>query len=216
MPKLAPYVARKGGTFLFRRRPPVHSALAGRGLNTRPHVAVALRTRDPREAGRRASAINAIAEAGWLMEIPDEEVREILRALTAGINALPGALPASRRVEAERRLNEEALRAFEGKPSRLDDPDLVHSRAKRNASSKPDCHIPAKLRQERLDRGFVAEAFARSEVDGHGDLLDVVLADLVEVGPAGQPSSDAAVISDNHPVRRRQPCWPLSPAGGRA
>jgi hypothetical protein len=24
------------------------------------------------------------------------------------------------------------------------------------------------------------------------------------------------MISDNHPVRRRQPCWPLSPAGGRA
>ena len=24
------------------------------------------------------------------------------------------------------------------------------------------------------------------------------------------------VMSDNHPVRRRQPCWPLPPAGGRA
>ncbi len=112
MPKLAPYVARKGSTFLLRRHPPVHSALAGRGLYTRPHVAVALRTHDPRKACR-------------LMEIPDEEVREILRALTAGLNALPGALPASRRVEAERRLNEKALRAFEGKPSRLDDPDLL-------------------------------------------------------------------------------------------
>ena len=27
---------------------------------------------------------------------------------------------------------------------------------------------------------------------------------------------DNWLISDNHPVRRRQPCWPLSPAGGRA
>jgi hypothetical protein len=27
---------------------------------------------------------------------------------------------------------------------------------------------------------------------------------------------DFKLISDNQPVRRRQPSWPLSPAGGRA
>ena len=125
MPKLAPYVARKGGTFLFRRRPPVHSALAGRRLNTRRHVAVALHTRDPREAGRRAAMINTVAEAGWLMELPDDEVRDILRALTAKVAGLPDAMPPARRVEAERRLGDEAVRAFQGMPSRLEDPDLL-------------------------------------------------------------------------------------------
>ena len=50
-------------------------------------------------------------------------------------------------------------------------PQGVNSSAKRNASSKPDFDVPAKLRQERLDRGSVGEAFARGQVDGHGDLL---------------------------------------------
>ena len=69
----------------------------------------------------------------------------------------------------------------------------VGSTVKRNGSSKPDFDVPAKLRQERLDRGSVGEAFARGEVDGHGDLLDVVFADLVEIRSARQPSSDPPV-----------------------
>ena len=32
----------------------------------------------------------------------------------------------------------------------------------------------------------------------------------------GPRPKSAPMISDNHPVRRRQPCWPLPPAGGRA
>ena len=51
----------------------------------------------------------------------------------------------------------------------------VDSTAKRNGSSEPDCDVFAKLRQERLDRGSVPETLAWGEVDGHGDLLDVVL-----------------------------------------
>jgi len=69
----------------------------------------------------------------------------------------------------------------------------VDSTAKCNGSSKADFDVPAKLRQEGLDGGSVSEAFARGEVDGHGDLLDVLLADLVEVGSARQPSSDPPV-----------------------
>ncbi|MFQ8433099.1 FAD-dependent monooxygenase, partial [Amaricoccus sp. W119] len=37
----------------------------------------------------------------------------------------------------------------------------VDSIAKRNGSSKPDLDVPAKFGEERLDRGCVAEAFAR-------------------------------------------------------
>ena len=69
----------------------------------------------------------------------------------------------------------------------------VDSTAKRNGSSKPDFDVPAKLRQEGLDGRSVSEALTRGEVDGHGDLLDVGFADLVEIGASGQPSSDAAV-----------------------
>ena len=69
----------------------------------------------------------------------------------------------------------------------------MDSTAKRNGSSKPDFDVSAKLRQERLDRGSVAEALSRGEVDGHGDLLDVGFVERVEVGPARQPSSDPSV-----------------------
>ena len=69
----------------------------------------------------------------------------------------------------------------------------MDSTAKRNGSSKPDFDVPAKLRQERLDRGPVAEAFARGEVDGHRNLLDVGFIEVFEVRPARQPSSDATV-----------------------
>ena len=51
----------------------------------------------------------------------------------------------------------------------------MDSSAKCNASSKPDFDVPAKLGQEGLDRGSVAKAFARGEIDGHGDVLDVLL-----------------------------------------
>ena len=69
----------------------------------------------------------------------------------------------------------------------------VDSSAKRNVSSEADFDVPAKLRQERLDRRSVAEAFARGKIDGHGDLLDVCFAEFVEVRPARQPSSDTAI-----------------------
>lgn len=124
MPKSPAYVVRRGKSYLFRRRPPVHPSLARCALNTRPHMVVALRTRDRREAARRAARLNVLAEAGWAMEIPDDEVRAILRALTARVASLP-EMPAAAKVEAERRLNDEALRAFQGRPSRLEDPELL-------------------------------------------------------------------------------------------
>lgn len=119
MPRLSPYLARKGGSFLYRRRPPVHSRLAGCGLNTRKHMAVALRTRDPREAGRRAAALNAVAEVGWVMELPGDEVRDILRALARKLNDLPRTMSPEERVEAERRLENEAVLAFQGNSNQL-------------------------------------------------------------------------------------------------
>lgn len=124
MPKTPVYLARRGGCYMFRRRPPVHPSLARCALNTRPHVVVSLRTRDRREAARRAARLNVLAEAGWAMEIPDDEVRAILRALTARVAGLPEMPPAAK-VEAERRLSDEALRAFQGRPSRLEDPELL-------------------------------------------------------------------------------------------
>jgi hypothetical protein len=124
MPKSPAYVVRRGETYLCRRRPPVHPSLARRALNTRPHLVVALRTRDRREAARRAARLNVLAEVGWAMEIPDDQVRDILRALTSRVAGLP-EMPTAAKVEAERRLNDEAIRAFRGRPNRLEDPDLL-------------------------------------------------------------------------------------------
>lgn len=75
-----------------------YPSLARRALNTRPHMIVALRTRDRREAARRAARLNVLAEVGWAMEIPDDQVREILRALTARVASLP-EMPSSAKAD---------------------------------------------------------------------------------------------------------------------
>ena len=55
-----PYLTRQGDSFVWRRRPPVNAALSRRGLNTVRHAVVGLRTRDAREAVRRAARLNVL------------------------------------------------------------------------------------------------------------------------------------------------------------
>ena len=88
VPRLPPYVAAKGAALVFRRRIPSRLNRFATALR----LSVALRTRDPREAGRRAAMLNALAEVAWAMEIPDDDVRNILKAFATAINGLP-ALP---------------------------------------------------------------------------------------------------------------------------
>lgn len=118
------YVRRRGDSFSFRRRPPVHPALAHRGNNTRPHLTVALWTRDPREAARRAARLNVIAEAGWTVGLSESDMLGLLKAV-AHLGAQLPDLPPAQRVEAERRIDDEARKAIAGQPHRLDDPDFL-------------------------------------------------------------------------------------------
>ncbi len=62
-----------------------------------------------------------------------------------------------------------------------------------NTAIEADFDIVAKLCEEGFDRGSELEAFAESEVEGHGDLLDVVVVEGVEIGVAREPPSDAPV-----------------------
>ena len=64
---------------------------------------------------------------------------------------------------------------------------------KRNTAIEADVDVLAKLCEEGFERGSELEAFAGCEVEGHGDLLDVVVVEGVEVGVAREPSSDAPV-----------------------
>lgn len=84
IPKTPSYVIRRGDSFVFRRRPPVHQALARRALNTRRHVMVALRTRDAREAARRAASVGVLFEAGNRMALTVEEMEALLRRKRPG------------------------------------------------------------------------------------------------------------------------------------
>ncbi|HMQ95270.1 MAG TPA: hypothetical protein PKA33_21340 [Amaricoccus sp.] len=118
------YVRRRGDSFSFRRRPPVNLALAHRGNNTRPHLTVALWTRDPREAARRAAKLNVIAEAGWAVGLSESDMLGLSKAV-AHLGAQLPDLPPAQRVEAERRNDDEARKAIAGQPHRLDDPDFL-------------------------------------------------------------------------------------------
>lgn len=100
-PKTPAYVVRKGESFLFRRRPPVHPSLARRGLNTRRHIVVALRTRDPHEAARRAARVGVLFDVGSRMALSVEEMEALLRLAIRATASLPEDLPASARAEAE-------------------------------------------------------------------------------------------------------------------
>src|SRR4051794_9627480 len=65
-------------------------------------------------------------------------------------------------------------------------PDGADSRAKRNGSSEADLHVLAKLREQRLERGEEAEALPRRQVAAEHDLLQLGVAERVEVEVPGQ------------------------------
>jgi hypothetical protein len=111
---------------------------------------VSLRTRDVREAARRAARLNLLAEAGWAMEIPDHEVRVIMQALSAryaDVPPLPPALP----LEAESRIETEARRALAGLPHRLDDPDFLDSILVEPPTPAEEAYAAALLRGDAPD-----------------------------------------------------------------
>jgi len=60
------------------------------------------------------------------------------------------------------------------------------SRAKRNGLSEADLHVLAKLFEQRLDRGEEAEALAGRQVVAQHDLLQLSVAQGVQVEVAGQ------------------------------
>ena len=95
-PKTPSYVTRRGDAFLFRRRPPVNPALARRGLNTRRHVVVGLRTRDAREAARRAARIGVLFDWGSRMSLSVEEMEVLLRMAIRATASLPDLPPSTR------------------------------------------------------------------------------------------------------------------------
>src|SRR4051812_4416369 len=60
------------------------------------------------------------------------------------------------------------------------------SRAKRNGLSEADLHVPAKLFEQRLERGQEAEALPRRQVVAEDDLLQLGVAERVQVEVPGQ------------------------------
>ena len=133
--------------------------------------------------------LNALAEVAWAMDIPDDQVLTILKAFTNAINGLP-ALPQAAKVEAERRLNDEAVRAFQGRPSRLDDPALLEDFL--DEFGWPEMP-PATL---------VAEHLACS-IDGHMEAYEAAL----RRGEAPVPELEALRARLAAPVQTPEPEW---------
>lgn len=79
------YLTRQGDSFAWRRRPPVNPSIIRQGLHTTRHVVVGLRTRDPREAARRAARLNVLFEEGASLGLPVETLEEMLRLATREI-----------------------------------------------------------------------------------------------------------------------------------
>ena len=62
---------------------------------------------------------------------------------------------------------------------------LVDSGARRDGLSEADPHVPAKLAEQRLHRGEEAEALPRRQVVAEDDLLQLGVAERVEVEVPG-------------------------------
>jgi hypothetical protein len=65
----------------------------------------------------------------------------------------------------------------------------VDSGAKRNGLSEADLHVPAKLFEQRLERGQKAEALPGRQIVREHDLLQLRVAERVEVEVPGQVAS---------------------------
>jgi hypothetical protein len=62
-----------------------------------------------------------------------------------------------------------------------------------NTAIEADFDIVAKLCEEGFDRISELQAFMGSKVEGHNNLLDVVVVESVEFGIAREPSADTPV-----------------------
>jgi len=58
----------------------------------------------------------------------------------------------------------------------------VDSAVKRNRCIEADCQALSKRVKKRLGWGLEAEAFSRCQVQAHGDVLDVFVGQIVEIG----------------------------------
>ncbi len=118
MPHLPPYVVAKGAALIFKRRIPARLY----SPETRHRICVALRTRCPREAGRRAAALNALMEAALTAGTPLDDARALLRMAVEKLDALPASMSPVARVRAESDIDAEIRRALAGLPHTLGDP----------------------------------------------------------------------------------------------
>lgn len=110
MPRLPPYVAAKGATLVFRRRIPARLHRPETPLR----LSVALRTRCPREAGRRAAWLNALVEVSMVAGSPLDDARALLRMAVEKLDALPAGMPPVERVRVESEVDALVRRALVG------------------------------------------------------------------------------------------------------
>ena len=68
--------------------------------------------------------MNVIAEAGWAVGLSQSDMLGLLKAVAHLGAQLPDLRPAQR-IDAERRIDDEARKAIAGQPHRLDDPDFL-------------------------------------------------------------------------------------------
>ena len=77
----------------------------------------------------------------------------------------------------------------------------VDSGTRRNGLSEADPDVPAKLPEQRLHRGEKAEALPRRQVVGEHDLLQLGVAERVEVEVPGQVAPQPPVGVLHRPFR---------------
>ncbi len=69
----------------------------------------------------------------------------------------------------------------------------MDSSVKCNSLSKSDFDVFSKVGQHCLERGFITEAFAWSEIGGEDDVLHLQLIEGIDVQVAGQPTAQSTV-----------------------
>ncbi len=70
---------------------------------------------------------------------------------------------------------------------------MVDSSVKCNGLSKSDFAVFSKVGQHCLERGFITEAFAWSEIGGEDDVLQLLLIEGIDAQVAGQPTAHSTV-----------------------
>ncbi len=78
-------------------------------------------------------------------------------------------------------------------PARPAPHSLVDSSVKCNGLSKSDFDVFSKVGQHCLERSFITEAFAWSEIGGEDDVLQLLLIEGIDVQVAGQPTAQSTV-----------------------